>query len=85
VRRADNLATHVPIVLKSGSLILLEPSGPVMGLLYLSLITVLYTNHNNRTKCASGVCISICVTVGVAICSAASPHSACLVGVTSLL
>jgi hypothetical protein len=28
VRRADNLAT-VPIVLKSGSLILLEPSGSV--------------------------------------------------------
>ena len=32
MRRADNL--HVPIVLKSGSLNLLEPSGPVMGLLY---------------------------------------------------
>jgi hypothetical protein len=26
---------HVPIVLKSGSLNLLEPSGPVQGLLYL--------------------------------------------------
>jgi hypothetical protein len=26
---------HVQIVLKSGSLNLLEPSGPVMGLLYL--------------------------------------------------
>jgi len=33
VHRADDL--HVPIVLKSGSLILLEPSGPVMGLLDL--------------------------------------------------
>jgi hypothetical protein len=30
VRRADNL--HVPIVLKSGSPNLLEPSGPVQGL-----------------------------------------------------
>jgi hypothetical protein len=29
VRRADNL--HVPIVLKSGSLNLLEPSGPVQA------------------------------------------------------
>jgi hypothetical protein len=35
VRRADNL--HVPIVLKSGSFNLLDPSGPVMGLLYLYL------------------------------------------------
>jgi hypothetical protein len=36
VRRADNLATFMwPIVLKSGSLNLLEPSGPVKGLLYL--------------------------------------------------
>ena len=31
----DNL--HVPIVLKSGSFSLLEPSGPVQGLLYLYL------------------------------------------------
>jgi hypothetical protein len=36
VRRADNLThLHVPNVLKSRSLNLLEPSGPVMGLLYL--------------------------------------------------
>ena len=28
----------MPIVLKSGSLYLLEPSGPVMGLLYLYLL-----------------------------------------------
>ena len=35
MRRADNL--HVPIVLKSGSLNLLEPSGPVQGLFYLLL------------------------------------------------
>ena len=32
---ADNL--HVLIVMKSGSLALLEPSGPVQGLLYLWL------------------------------------------------
>jgi len=32
VRRADKLTTfHVPIVLKSGSLNLLEPSGPVQA------------------------------------------------------
>jgi len=30
---------HVPIVLKSGSLNLLETSGPVMGLLYIYLST----------------------------------------------
>jgi hypothetical protein len=39
VRRADQL--HMPIVLKSGSLNLLEPSGPVMGLLYLYLYIIL--------------------------------------------
>ena len=32
---ADNL--YVPIVMKSGSLSLLEPSGPIQGLLYLYL------------------------------------------------
>jgi hypothetical protein len=32
------LPHHVPIVLKSGSLNLLEPSGPVMGLLYIQSI-----------------------------------------------
>jgi len=38
VRRTDNLTTcHVPIVLKSGSLNFL--SRPVMGLIYLSLLT----------------------------------------------
>jgi len=31
---------RVPIVLKSGSLNLLEPSGPVMGLLYLYLLSL---------------------------------------------
>jgi hypothetical protein len=36
MRRADKLNhLHVPIVLKSGSLNILEPSGPVQGLLYL--------------------------------------------------
>jgi hypothetical protein len=31
VRKADNLNLYVPIVLKSGSLNLLEPSGPVQA------------------------------------------------------
>jgi hypothetical protein len=36
VRSADNHITfRVPIVLKSGSYNLLQPSGPVQGLLYL--------------------------------------------------
>ena len=37
---------HVPIVLKSGSLNLLEPSGPVMGLLYLfTFIIIIIISH----------------------------------------
>jgi len=39
VRKADNLTTLPPIVLKSGSFNLLEPSGPVMGLLYLYFLS----------------------------------------------
>jgi len=41
---------HVPIVLKSGSLNLLEPSGPVMGLFYLFFTdqTSVYMGHRTR-------------------------------------
>jgi hypothetical protein len=51
--KTDNLTTYVPTVLKFGSLNLLEPYGPVMGLLYLYLCTyVLYIHimRNVHTK-----------------------------------
>ena len=35
MRKADNLPPSCAVVTKSGSLNFLEPSGPVMGLLYL--------------------------------------------------
>jgi hypothetical protein len=45
---------HVLIVMKSGSLNLLEPSGPVMGLLYLYLIIVMYKGFcRHETQCSA--------------------------------
>jgi hypothetical protein len=44
-----NLPPYVPIFLKFWSLNLLEPSGPVMGLLYLSLAKI-YSFHVSITR-----------------------------------
>jgi hypothetical protein len=48
MRRADNLTTFfVPIVIKTGSLNILEPSGPVMtcnGIAFAVYILVPYSN-----------------------------------------
>ena len=38
MRKADNLPPYRAVVMKSGSLNFLEPSGPVMGELYFTLI-----------------------------------------------
>jgi hypothetical protein len=45
VRSADNL--HVPVVLKSGSLNLLEPSGPVQASNGIALLTQC-VDHSNK-------------------------------------
>ena len=62
MRRADNLChLHVPIVLKSGSLNLLEPSGPVQACnetvyLYLLLqVLCCATNRNVAGSIPAGV------------------------------
>ena len=57
VRRADNLITFMcPIVLKSGSHSLVEPSGPSQGLLFLyrdtDLIAILVHAQKDRAACA---------------------------------
>ena len=40
MRKADNLPPFCAVVVKSGSLNFLEPSGPVMGPLYLFTATI---------------------------------------------
>jgi hypothetical protein len=50
VRRADNLATFVvPIVLKSGSLTLLEPSGTAKACNGIALSLPVWSKKNNAT------------------------------------
>jgi len=54
VRRADNLNTpHVPIVLKSGNLNLLKPSGSVQAYngMALPYLKSLKASHMNNQSC----------------------------------
>jgi len=56
---------HVPIVMKSGSLSLLDPSRPVQGMLYLYVHTSCYIcRHIHRYCACTGWCKSPCVRVG---------------------
>ena len=56
MRRADLITFMYPVVLKSGSLSLLEPAGPSQGLLYLyrgaDLIAILVQAKKERVACA---------------------------------
>ena len=49
MRRADNLPPSCAVVIKSGNLNFLEPSGPVMGLLYLYLYLIRKSHDHSFT------------------------------------
>ena len=50
MRKADNLPPSCAIVMKSGNLNFLEPSGPVMGLLYLYLYLICKSHGHSFTS-----------------------------------